>query len=190
MRISIEQPCHENWERMTPNEQGAFCGACQKTVIDFSSKSLTDIKDFFGILKSCDTVCGRFKARQLDEMEFDHFFNRFRSWHFFRKAAVISFLVFGSTLFTGCSQRAVPEELTGSSRFSDTTMKKTVVVRDTIQEPTKKADAKKSGRKKTSTVKKDTTLTTRAIPQTEPMIMGGLKAPEPEITTGKVQRQE
>ena len=40
MEISIQKPCHENWDSFTPNEQGAFCGKCVKTVIDFDANPL------------------------------------------------------------------------------------------------------------------------------------------------------
>ncbi|MCB0735401.1 MAG: carboxypeptidase-like regulatory domain-containing protein [Bacteroidetes bacterium] len=33
-KISIATPCHENWDSMTPSEQGRFCSKCSKTVLD------------------------------------------------------------------------------------------------------------------------------------------------------------
>jgi hypothetical protein len=27
VQIHIPQPCHENWQHMTPKEQGRFCGS-------------------------------------------------------------------------------------------------------------------------------------------------------------------
>ena len=32
--ILIPKPCHENWDKMTPNEQGRHCKSCAKTVVD------------------------------------------------------------------------------------------------------------------------------------------------------------
>ena len=61
MKIVIDNPCHENWDAMTPNEKGAFCSACQKTVLDFSKKTVDEIKSFFVELPKTETVCGRFK---------------------------------------------------------------------------------------------------------------------------------
>ena len=42
-KISIPEPCHEDWNRMTPNEKGRFCDSCEKTIIDFSNYSKTEL---------------------------------------------------------------------------------------------------------------------------------------------------
>ena len=129
MKISINTPCHENWDAMTPNEKGAFCLSCQKTVVDFSKKTISEIKDFFKQVPETESVCGRFEESQLDDMSFDHFHNQFKKWAFFRKAAVVVFFVFGFSLF-GCAQSRpetkigkvayIPEEPTDSIRKKDT----------------------------------------------------------------------
>ena len=99
MKIVIDNPCHENWDAMSPNEKGAFCLSCQKTVIDFSIKTVEEIKNFFVELPLTESVCGRFKEEQLEEISFEHFFKQFRGWKFFQKAAVIAFFIFGFSLF-------------------------------------------------------------------------------------------
>ncbi len=101
MKISINTPCHENWDGMTPNEKGAFCLSCQKNVVDFSKKTVTEIKSFFTALPETESVCGRFEEDQLEDMTFDHFHNHFKKWHYFQKAAVIMFFIFGFSLFGG-----------------------------------------------------------------------------------------
>ena len=63
MNVSINKPCHENWAEMTPNQQGAFCGKCIKTVIDFSSKSINEIKEFFNTTQQ-QRICGRFETKR------------------------------------------------------------------------------------------------------------------------------
>ncbi|HYH16689.1 MAG TPA: T9SS type A sorting domain-containing protein [Flavisolibacter sp.] len=62
--LSVPKPCHENWNQMTPGEKGRFCGACQKTVVDFTHMTDRELADFF---KRPDTgaVCGRFHKEQL-----------------------------------------------------------------------------------------------------------------------------
>jgi hypothetical protein len=64
IQLNIPNPCHENWEAMTPQEKGRFCGSCQKTVVDFSTMSDRQIAEFFK--KPPSSVCGRFVADQLD----------------------------------------------------------------------------------------------------------------------------
>lgn len=100
MKIEINDPCHEKWEEMTPNKQGAFCGSCQKTVVDFSKIGIGKIKEFFSKPQE-GRVCGRFEEKQLIELSFDDFFSRFRYWNFGKKFAVIFFLAFGFWLFPG-----------------------------------------------------------------------------------------
>lgn len=72
MEISIQKPCHENWDAMTPNEQGAFCGKCMKTVVDFINKTIDEIKEYF-TGKQNEKVCGRFETQQLTSLSFDAF---------------------------------------------------------------------------------------------------------------------
>jgi hypothetical protein len=98
MEISIQKPCHENWDAMTPNEQGAFCGKCVKTVVDFSNKSIEEIKAFF-IGKQNEKVCGRFEKTQLTSLSFDAFYNEFKGFHFTKRFAVIVYFTFGMWLF-------------------------------------------------------------------------------------------
>ncbi len=69
IQLSIAEPCHENWDNMSPTEKGKFCGSCQKQVIDFSGMSDREIAQFFK-KPSTGSVCGRFMSTQLDrEME-------------------------------------------------------------------------------------------------------------------------
>jgi TonB family protein len=66
MRISIPKPCHEDWNQMTPNEQGRFCLSCQKTVVDFTNMTKTEISDYFKIMVN-ENICGRIKKSDLSE---------------------------------------------------------------------------------------------------------------------------
>lgn len=64
LRVSIENPCHEDWQKMTPETQGRFCQACEKTVVDFSKMSDAEILQYFSKPKA-EKVCGRFRLDQL-----------------------------------------------------------------------------------------------------------------------------
>ena len=61
--VQIEDPCHEDWNRMTPQGVGRHCDACEKVVVDFSNKSDAYIANY---LKKHNNVCGRFKGTQLN----------------------------------------------------------------------------------------------------------------------------
>lgn len=62
--LSIADPCHEDWNKMTPVEQGRFCSSCQKNVVDFTTQSDEEIISFFNNYNG--TACGRFTDDQLD----------------------------------------------------------------------------------------------------------------------------
>lgn len=65
LQVSIATPCHENWDSMTPVQQGKFCGSCQKQVVDFTGMSDRQIAEFFK-KPSTGSVCGRFMTDQLE----------------------------------------------------------------------------------------------------------------------------
>ena len=51
IQLSVSEPCHENWDKMSPVNQGRFCGSCQKQVVDFSvmsDPSMASITGTFG----------------------------------------------------------------------------------------------------------------------------------------------
>jgi hypothetical protein len=99
-RISIPKPCHEDWNKMTPDQQGAFCKVCNKSVHDFSRKSAAEVEEI--LLKEEEgKVCGRFSTEQIPapkdlEIPF-HLLPKNISP--FRAFALAVFLVFGTALF-------------------------------------------------------------------------------------------
>lgn len=65
IQLQVAEPCHENWDAMTPVEQGKFCGSCQKQVVDFTGMSDRQLAEFFK-KPSTGSVCGRFMSDQLE----------------------------------------------------------------------------------------------------------------------------
>lgn len=63
IQISIPQPCHEDWQAMTPADKGRFCDKCMKNVMDFTAKTDREILDAYA---KDSKLCGRFKADQLN----------------------------------------------------------------------------------------------------------------------------
>lgn len=55
-RIEIPEPCHEDWDKMTPQDKGRHCAVCDKVVVDFSKASK---KDIIAIIKKEGKICGR-----------------------------------------------------------------------------------------------------------------------------------
>ncbi len=104
LKLSIPKPCHENWSEMTPNEKGAFCKLCAKSVIDFTQKSVQEIKDFL-LEKKNEKVCGRVNSDQLDiqpklvglQIPLSGIPRRMSLSNLF---AIAAFISFGTTLFS------------------------------------------------------------------------------------------
>lgn len=63
MKITIPKPCHENWNQMTPDEKGRFCGVCSKSVRDFTR--LSDLEIIENVSGNTN-ICGNFRVNQLD----------------------------------------------------------------------------------------------------------------------------
>ncbi|HEY4149890.1 MAG TPA: carboxypeptidase regulatory-like domain-containing protein [Chitinophagaceae bacterium] len=91
IRMQIQQPCHENWNNMTPGEQGRHCSLCQKTVVDFSILSDREIMDYISQHAHGDT-CGRLSDSQLNRMV-ERPRERTVSWKYFWSVALGSLLL-------------------------------------------------------------------------------------------------
>jgi hypothetical protein len=91
IQLHIPEPCHENWHNMTPQEQGRFCGSCQKTVVDFSAMSDKEILDYFS--NASQHTCGRFSNEQLNrDINVAENKRRF-SWAYIWNVLLATFLV-------------------------------------------------------------------------------------------------
>ena len=110
-KIYIPEPCHEDWDKMTPNEQGAYCKVCAKTVVDFSGKTDREIEHF--LLENIDNkVCGRFRVNQLaDNKELPRLKiekNKFEFPGYLQpvvtpfRATALAMMLFGSVMMNGC----------------------------------------------------------------------------------------
>lgn len=101
MAIQIPEPCTEDWNKMTPTEQGAFCQKCALEVMDFTRKTPLEIKSMLSErFNSGARVCGHIRQSQLDvlnEEGFDWTNERER----FQFVWIVSMLaIFGLTLFS------------------------------------------------------------------------------------------
>lgn len=76
--IYIPKPCHEDWNKMTPTQQGKFCSACSKQVIDFSLMSDNQILNV--ISNQSGKLCGRFDAEQLQRPLIETKIKKQKSW--------------------------------------------------------------------------------------------------------------
>jgi hypothetical protein len=123
-KITIPKPCHENWDQMTPNENGRFCLSCSKTVIDFTDMLSEDIQQFF-IQNNNQKVCGRFRKSQLDSITIqipDRIL--YSQTHYHKIFLLALFVTMGTTLFScqnkdGRKQKIEKVEITNDKSKSD-----------------------------------------------------------------------
>lgn len=132
-RISIPKPCHEDWNKMTPDQKGAFCKVCNKSVHDFSRKSAEEVEQI--LLKEEEgKVCGRFRSDQIvmpKDLEIPlHMLPRNISP--FRAFALAVFIVFGTALFgiTDASGQGLKGKVCIKPPVKETPVKKPDVNKD------------------------------------------------------------
>lgn len=99
-RISIPEPCNENWNQMTPNEKGRFCDLCSKTVVDFTNKTEEQILSI--ISKNTDSkICGRISITSPLSISISIPQSVLKKKHSFHKAFLLALLIcMGTTLFS------------------------------------------------------------------------------------------
>lgn len=103
-KITIPEPCTENWDKMTPNESGRFCMSCVKTVVDFTGMSPDKIQKYI-IQNQNSKMCGRFKKSQLDTITIQ-IPSRvlYSQTHYHKMFLLALFVAMGTTLFS-CSDK-------------------------------------------------------------------------------------
>ena len=108
-KVSIPKPCHEDWNQMTPNQQGRHCNVCVKTVVDFTNMEPKEIKSFFEEKKG-EKVCGHFRTNQVERtipkfyqklIEFERKIEKSISSPLFRRLAL--FGVGAIIIISGCN---------------------------------------------------------------------------------------
>lgn len=65
--IDIPQPCHEDWDAMTPLQRGRHCDACRQTVHDLSSMTEREASK---LLSSGEDVCISFHEEDNGSVKF------------------------------------------------------------------------------------------------------------------------
>lgn len=97
LKITVANPCSENWTAMEEKEGGRFCSNCQKVVVDFSMLTDKELFAYFGLATSIP--CGRFHNNQLNKIIFPEKRQQF-SWKNLYKAAA-TLLAFLSLKYSG-----------------------------------------------------------------------------------------
>ncbi|CAN1558379.1 hypothetical protein MCETHM1_02512 [Flavobacteriaceae bacterium] len=97
-KITIPEPCQEDWNKMTPNDNGRFCESCTKNVVDFTNTLPVDIQYYF---QQHSNICGRFKNYQLDSLTIQIPNRVLYSQTNYHKIFLLAlFIAMGTTLFS------------------------------------------------------------------------------------------
>lgn len=130
--ISIPEPCHEDWNKMTPDAKGAFCASCNKSVHDFSKKTDEEIIEVFE-KNGKEKVCGRFTSAQLSQPVVSY--SEGTPSGKLAKFLYAILMAFGSSLFFGLSaygQKGREEMKMGKMAYRPTPIELTTVEDTTI----------------------------------------------------------
>ncbi len=120
IHLNIPEPCHENWQQMTPNEQGRHCMTCQKTVVDFTLMSDQEVLNY--ISRASTSVCGRFNNHQLDKTYEEKKIKPSFSFRYAWNMMVATFLLTGSAAAgqtNKAQQKKAPLERKEEMKFKD-----------------------------------------------------------------------
>lgn len=128
-KITIPEPCHEDWNKMIQDETGRFCSSCEKSVVDFTQMLPTEVQDFF-IKNHGQKICGRFRTKQLDSIIIQ-IPNQvvFSQIHFHKMFLLALFICIGTTLFS-CKQENGDKQKIEKIEVvsSDTALRKNITV--------------------------------------------------------------
>lgn len=211
MKISIPKPCNENWNDMTPEQQGAFCKVCAKVVVDFSSMSDEEVIGYFE-QKREEKTCGRFRASQLSPYEMKINLREVAASAGFRKIFAASLFIIFSSLFVCKSDTGQPLQF--STVITDVADTTSVLLQvDTfknpkenitelrgevaVEEPAVMGKPAMPEIADTNLITRDTTIEVHPIimglvaPVREPMIKGKIKCtPEQKSPTNERRKKE
>lgn len=134
LKITIPEPCHENWDKMTPKDNGRFCLSCTKTVVDFTKMLPDEIQHYFIQNKN---ICGRFKKSQLDSITIQ-IPNRalYMQTQYHKMFLLALFITMGTTLFSCQNKDGKKQKIDTVEVVKDTTTEIVTLVGEVPLDPT------------------------------------------------------
>jgi hypothetical protein len=103
-KISIPEPCSEDWNKMTPDKNVKFCSVCVKSVVDFTNKSKKEIEEYL-IQNREIKICGRFKKSQIDSLTIHIPSNIVYSQTHYHKMFLMALFVAMGTILFSCTDK-------------------------------------------------------------------------------------
>lgn len=137
-KIHIPRPCHQDWNKMVPEGEGRFCSACSKVVVDFTSMSDEEVKQYF-TSRHGERICGHFRISQTEVFS-SPLHRSLSRWYDFLESRITIGFVKATALFvlgvfmimTGCRPRTVGEKMPYKDKDSVSAGKEQQLTGDTI----------------------------------------------------------
>jgi len=129
-KITIPEPCQEDWDKMTPNKNGRFCGSCSKNVVDFTNMLPDEIQVYF---QKHNNVCGRFKKSQLNSLTIE-IPNRvlYSQTHYHKMFLLALFIAMGTTLFSCTDKNGNKQKIDKIEVVDDSLEVKSIITKEPI----------------------------------------------------------
>ncbi|KRD10903.1 hypothetical protein ASE21_04055 [Flavobacterium sp. Root901] len=127
-KITIPEPCHEDWNKMSPNGNGRFCLSCSKTVVDFTAMLPDEIQHFF-VQNQNNKVCARFRKSQLDNVTIQ-IPNRvlYAQTNYYKMFLLALFVAMGTTLFSCQDKEGKKQKIDKIEVVKDTVAEEQIMV--------------------------------------------------------------
>jgi len=108
-KISIHNPCNEDWGKMKIGVDSRYCNHCTKDVIDFTDKTRQEILEYF-LANYNKKICGRFNTSQLD-FSYSDFIVTINALSQKQQNKNLAFylLTLGTLILSGCESPSVTE---------------------------------------------------------------------------------
>ena len=111
MNIQISSPCDQDWNKMTTDNNGKFCGACAKNVVDFTGFTDAELQQYFlNFGKNNESICGRFTSNQAVAQKPTTSQNKILLWCWFAITTVLLFFSKQSKAQQILGEPAIPTE--------------------------------------------------------------------------------
>lgn len=143
--IYIPEPCHENWNKMSPTEKGRHCDVCSKVVTDFTKMKKEEVAKT--LATSGDEICGHINLSHLTPANRKQKFYFWFKGTFIPKVGYAAFAIFGLAAIFKKSAFAQNLEgrvvmMNGGAKYQESTVdekKINVVVVDEQNQPVQDA---------------------------------------------------
>lgn len=133
-KITIPEPCQEDWNKMSPSENGRFCSSCAKNVVDFTTMLPEEIQHYFATKKD-NRICGKFRKSQLDAVIIQIPSRVLYSQTKYHKIFLLAlFISMGTTLFSCADKEGNKQKIKTIEVVKDTLKKQTTL---SVLEPLK-----------------------------------------------------